>query len=312
MSTDLLLRSRLASRRCVRAAALGAALALLALGPGRVEGQLLTACAGEVSTPELLSGCANAIRGLEGVRDGIGVGHAGASALPGSASALGRRFGSTPRFAVAGRIGMVRFDRADPDSWTTRAPRSGWAPVFAAQAGIGVFDGFSLAPTVGGVLAVDLLTDISTLRLPSDDGFDGASLAWGYGVRIGLLRESFTLPGASVSILRRGGVSFRQEGTEGFLDADVTTTSIRATLGKEVLGFGVHGGAGWDHVSAEGTLQVTPSGAPGPAVDFSGEDDTRFVLFGGVARTFLVTTLGADFGWTDRAAFGSVFIRLTI
>jgi hypothetical protein len=207
---------------------------------------------------------------------------------------------------------MVRFDRADPDAWSTSGVSSGWSPVFGLSAGLGIFDGFSPAPTIGGVLAVDVIGDVSSLRLPSGDGFEEASLAWGYGVRIGLLRESFTLPGASLSVMRRSGVSFTTTGDEGSIDADVTTTSVRATVGKELLGLGVHGGAGWDRVSADGRLIAAPGGVPASSVDFDDESDTRFVVFGGVARTFLVTSIGFDVGWTDGVAFGSLSLRLTI
>jgi hypothetical protein len=297
--------------RIVSVVALAVGLALAA-APERAQAQLAAECSGSIATPEVVSGCANAVEGLLGTRDGLGVGHSLAAAIPGSASALGRRFGATPRVAVSGRMGIVRFDRAVPDSWSTREPASGWTPVFGAQVGVGVFDGFSIAPTIGGVFALDLIGDVSTIRLPSDDGFEGASLAWGYGVRIGLIRESFTLPGVSLSILRRSGASFAQEGTEGSLNADVATTSIRAAVGKELLGLGFHGGAGWDRVSAEGALQVTPAGGPGPAITFSDVASTRFVVFGGVTRTFLITSLGADFGWSDGVAFGSVSLRLTL
>lgn len=251
-------------------------------------------------------------RAVESIRDGLGVGHSGAAPIPGTASALGRRFGATPRFAVTGRVGLVRFDRHDPDAWGSGRPSSGWSPVFGLGAGVGLFDGFSPAPTVGGLLALDLLADVSTVRLPSDDGFDDASVAWGYGVRVGLLRESFTLPGASLSLMRRSGASFSVSGDRGSIDADVTTTSVRATVGKELLGFGVHGGAGWDRVSAEGDLRGTPAAGPATLLEFDDVTDTRFVVFGGVARTFLVTSLGVDAGWTDGVAFGSLSIRLTL
>ena len=290
----------------------GLALAIALVTPSSARAQLQAACTGEVSIPELASACAAAVQTLHGVRDGLGVGHSGAAPLPGTSSALGRRFGTTPRFAVAGRIGLVRFDRANPDTWSTSGSSSGWSPVFGLSAGVGVFDGFSPAPTVGGLLAVDVLGDVSTVRLPSDDGFEDASVAWGYGVRIGILRESFTLPGAAISLMRRSGASFSTSGDQGSLDADVTTTSVRATVGKELLGLGFHGGAGWDRVSADGTLVAAPGGGGGTPVAFDDESDTRFVVFGGVARTFLVTSLGIDAGWTDGVVFGSLAIRVTL
>jgi len=246
-------------------------------------------------------------------RDGLGIGHGGGAAIPGTSSALGRRFGATPRVAVAGRVGFVRFDRQSAGAWDGRGRSdSGLSPVFGASVGVGLFDGFSPAPTASGLLGVDLIGDVSTVRLPSGDGFESSSLAWGYGVRIGLLRESFTLPGASVSIMRRSGASYVMEGERGSLDADVTTTSVRATVGKDLLGFGVHAGVGWDRTSTEGLIRV--DGAGGPPVELPFEDEQRdnTVFFGGIARTFLVTTLGADVGWSGDVVFGSLSVRLTI
>lgn len=302
-----------AGRSTVAAGAIVAGLALaLAATPDSAAAQLATRCSGEVATPELVSACAAAVTSLEGVRDGLGVGHAGAATLPGTSSALGRRFGVTPRFAITARAGLVRFDRVSPEGWSTSGRSSGWSPVLGLSAGLGVFDGFSLAPTVSGVLGVDLVGDVSSVRLPADDGFEEPSEAWGYGVRIGILRESFTLPGASLTVVRRSGASFSATGDEGSLDADVTTTSIRAVVGKDLLGLSLHGGAGWDASSADGILEVAPAGSGPVSVEFADEDDTRFVVFGGIARTFLVTSLGLDVGWSDRIAVASLSVRLTI
>lgn len=258
----------------------------------------------------------NASGAAEDVRDGLGIGHSGGAPIPGTASALGRRFGATPRIAFAARVSYVRFDRTGADGWgagpDSGDPTSGWSPVYAASVGVGAFDGFSVAPTVSGVLGVDVLGDVSTVRLPSDDSFQDASVAWGYGVRVGLLRESFTLPGASVSVMRRSGASYAMEGEDGSLDADVTTTSVRATVGKELLGFGVHGGVGWDRVSTAGRIATDGNGGAAVQIDFDDETDTHTVIFGGVSRTFVVTSLGADIGWSGDVVFGSVSFRLTL
>lgn len=292
--------------------AIAIAMGALHAAASPAQAQLVQACGGEVSTPELISTCATAVATLEGLRDGLGVGHAGAAPLPGTSSALGRRFRATPRVSLAARAGLVRFNRANPDSWSTRAASAEWATVLGLSAGVGLFDGFSPAPTVSGLLGLDLLADLSTVRLPSDGGFTGASVAWGYGLRLGILRESFTLPGAYLSVMRRSGASATLAGDEGSLDADFVTTSLRGVVGKEILGFGLHGGAGWDRTSAEGVFGAAPGGGPAVVTEFDGESATRFVVFGGLTRTFLVTSFGLDVGRTDGVTFGSLSIRLTI
>lgn len=292
---------------------LAAALPLIGLlwaVPG--DAQLVSGCSGEVATPPLLGACEAGVASLEGIAEGVALGHAGTVALPGAASTLGRRFGATPRFAITGRVSFVDVASVDPDAWSAGSEQSSWVPVFGVALGVGAFDGFQLATTVGGFLALDAVADISTARLPSGDGFDGASTAWGYGLRVGILRESFTLPGVTLSVMRRQGGSANISGTEGSLDTDVTTTSVRAVVGKELLGLNVHAGAGWDRWSADGRLAVTPLGDAGTTTGFDAERGTGSVVFAGVSRTFLVTQVGADLAFSGGIAMASVHVRLTL
>lgn len=268
-------------------------------------------CELPVEQNQLGPACLDGLRALDDLRPGLVIAAGLGAPLPGSASNLGRRFGKTPRVAVGGRIGIARFDVRDPDAWGTGDASSSWVPVFSGSIGIGAFDGFSLAPTVSGLLSIDLLGDVATTRLPSDRGFDGASTTFGFGARIGLLNESFTLPGASISVMRRTGASATLEGEVGSLEADMSVTSIRATVGKDVLGFGVFGGMGWERHSADAQFLIADDVAP---LSFRTDTGTKTdkLLFGGVTRTFLVTQFGLEFGFSDEVAFGSLSLRLTI
>jgi len=285
---------------------------LLVAAPASAQIQTRTRCTLVI---DLASGrCASAGVASDQLREALSAGHAQGLPLPGSVSTLGRRFGSTPRVALSARVGFTRFDFSDPERWDGGDPEteSVTAPTFSAAVGVGLLDGFSIAPTVGGVLSLDVIADLSTMRLPSGSSFDGASTAFGYGVRVGLLRESFTLPGASISVMRRTGASASVSGTGGSLESEVTTMSIRAGVGKEVLSFGLLGGVGWDHASSDWSATALGTGTDTISVSESGSDDTVFTVFGGITRTFLVTQVGLEAGWTEGLFFGSIGLRLTL
>jgi hypothetical protein len=201
-------------------------------------------------------------------------------------------------------------------------------PSLRADAVLGLFDGFSPAPTVGGVLALDLVGSLSTVLLPDDGGFDGAASGGGVGLRLGVLRESFTLPGVTLSAARRwmGTVRIGDVETDGAeARTDVRVTSLRATAGKEFLAFGILGGVGWDRYGGDARITVAPDPQEGGptargAADFSRE---RILLFGGLSYTFLVARISLDGGYaggSDPVAgrtglaydpeAGSVWVRL--
>ncbi len=245
---------------------------------------------------------------------GLGLSVSGGSELPGSASTLGIRIRRTPRVTVNGRIGVVWLRAPDvlgeggapaPEESTT---------VTTVQGGVvlGVFDGFSAAPTLGGILALDLLGEVDFLFLPGSAGFGGNSLSWGIGARLGVLRESFTVPGITVSAGWRSvaEVGFGDPGSgspvdglegPGGMEFDLEITSVRALLGKDLLGVGLLLGGGWDRYVSDVLLAVAdPDGAMDPGVATAdGIANTRWLLFGGASRTFLVAQVSVELGWAD-------------
>jgi hypothetical protein len=167
-----------------------------------------------------------------------------------------------------------------------------------------VFDGFSPKPTVGGVLALDLVLTGDWAFPSGDDGFDGSVGAWGYGLRIGVLRESFTLPGITLSATRRhqGSMEVRPD-PDGYprVGFDGTTSSFRGEVGKDLGGFGFLGGVGWDRYSSDVSLRLGELEPGGPEVSLStsGFDSDRVLFFGGISRTFLVAQLAGEFGYAQ-------------
>jgi hypothetical protein len=208
--------------------------------------------------------------------------------------------------------------------------------VFPVEVGVtvGVLNGFALLPTVGGIFSLDLLGSATLVGLSDSAGFDGSIEGLGYGVRLGLLRESFTLPGVSVSVVRRS----MTQASWGRADADrvsltfkPTVTSVRAVGGKDLLAVGVLGGWGWERYSGSTTLSVRQ--AIGGLVrtgqaSSGGFTSDRQLYFGGLSYTFLVLQVSAEVGyatgWADTlgrtaggndptkgSVFGSVASRLT-
>ena len=304
-----------------------AALAGDALAQGATE-TLAARCA-SAGAPALrcteLAVTARALQGSVGLLAGLG------SEVSGSAGTLGRRLGATPRIAVGARAAFAHVglpDLTDPGAEPSREATF-VVPAVRAGVAVGLFDGFFVLPTVGGVLSLDLLANTSVLFVPTADGFDGKASGWSLGARLGLLRESFTLPGVAVSLTHRDvqpirfGEALGAGG--GAVESDATVTSVRATVGKDLLSVGLLAGMGWDRYG--GSVTLRPVGMP--EVHEGSFTHSRRLYFGGASLNFLILQLSAEGGWAQGAgavsgyrgapfdpargtAYGSVAFRLTI
>ena len=226
---------------------------------------------------------------------------AAGSPIPGTASNLGTRVGGGPRLSFFAQ-GMA-MSWGLPSSATLGEERSSVVTGFRFGAAAGLFDGFRLMPTVGGFLATDVFADASTVLTSEGDGFSGAQGAFALGARIGLLREGFTLPGASVSVARRFGGSLRYGDTAAGdvvdVEADPSTTSLRVAVSKDLFAVEVLGGLGWDRFSGDVTLRV-PDGGAGTLVLNDGLEDSRRIYFASASKTFsLILTLSVEGGWAE-------------
>jgi len=255
--------------------------------------------------------CVEGLLALQSARGALGLAAAGGSPFPGTASSLGQRFPGSPRVAVAGGVGFTRM--AFPAVWDggTAPPGERTATVggLRASAGVGILQGFSPAPTVGGVLSVDLLGSVAFLSLPAGAGFSGGVASYGYGVRVGLLRESFTLPGVSLSAVRHGagrvtllpqgvGPAAGQASPLRTLTFSPGGTSVRGVVGKDLFGLGLQAGAGWDRHGGELRVRLGDEvGAGFSEVGGRGAATTRSLLFAGATYTVLVLQVGGELGW---------------
>lgn len=284
-------------------AALGGALLTLVAGSSRAQGQNVAALAnqctlagGNAAQCTELAITARSLQGHVGLMAGLG------SEVSGSAGTLGRRLGATPR--IAGGLRLAFANVALPDLYDTGSdlPRETKfvLPSLRAGVAVGLFDGFSLVPTVGGVLSLDLFAGTSVLFLPSGEGFQKHAGALTLGGRVGIFRESFTLPGVAVSVSRRNLGSVRlgdANGPWGGVDLAPHVTSLRVTVGKDLLGVGILAGAGKDWYGGRATIQVRESGGNVISANDSDYGHGRSVIFGGASMNFLILQVSSEVGF---------------
>jgi hypothetical protein len=308
-----------------------AAVALAA--PVRLEAQTPAALAARCTA----AGGVSAVCAATGVAAEALVGHLGllaglGSDVPGSASTLGRRVGSTPRIALALRAGVNGAALPDLGDASGLASSSFLAPSVRGSVTAGLFDGFRLMPTVGGFLSVDAFGAFGVALLPERRGFDGGVGALSVGARIGILREGFTLPGVSVSLARRfvgeSALGDVASGDPARLVVDPSVTSVRVTVGKNLFAVDFLGGLGWDDHAARADFNVT-DGLGGRASGNGSIDASRRLYFLGAATSFgLVFSAAVELGVArgfdpvpiylgafdpgGRTVFGGLALRLTI
>ena len=312
-----------------------AGLAVCALGAGIGVGDVSAQDAGSLASLCTSSGtagtgpcaeaavAARALLGHVGLLAGLG------SEVPGSPGALGLRLGTSPRPALSIRAGVAHVALPDHTGTSRPAPKTSFlVPTVHAGFALGVFDGFFLRPTAGGFLSLDLMVQASFVFLPSGSGFEDRVGAVSYGARLGILRESFTLPGIAISASRRnvGDIALGSvtQGDLFQLALDPTVTSIRATVGKDLLAVGLLAGMGWDSYGGSVTIRADDSAAT--LNDFS---ESRFLYFAGASLNFLVLQVSAEGGMARGFSpvagysgtsfdpggatwFGSVAFRLTL
>lgn len=161
-----------------------------------------------------------------------------------------------------------------------------------ADVALGLYKGF----TPGGLGALDLLVSASYIPEYSNGSIDvslpSGSLKFGFGAKVGVIRETATAPGVSVSFLRRELPRVDITGSSGddrllLEDVRVRSKSWRAVAGKSLLFFGLGAGYGRDTYDSNARITVTVApraatqgGTGGPIA--LGQKLSRSNLFGTV------------------------------
>lgn len=274
--------------------------------------------------------CGEVAVATQALRAGLGFVGAGGTDVPGSSSTLGKKLGSVPRISgsIRASLGRLKSPRVTGVSRPGVDDQTLWVPTIQGSIVVSVLDGFSVVPSVGGLFALDLLATGSYLKLPNEFGDNTGTV--GVGARLGLLRESFTAPGVSVSVVHRsfGEATYGGRTTDNAEIAfDLSTTSVRAIIGKDLPFIGFFAGVGWDWHRGDMSLRAR---APGGAISTATDDftDRRTVYFGGTSWSFLVLQGSIEAGWSSgfgdlpgrtgdfsassRLFFGSAALRVTL
>lgn len=298
--------------RAVGAGVLAAAAGLLVAWPSPAAAQspipeMVEGCVSD--REEFRAACEDAALVLQAAHGGLGLLASGGGALPASASTASWRPASRIRLVLDGGVTVSRIPWPEPD----RSLGEGLGERRTFQgirlaASVGFFGGFSPRPGVDGVLAVDGVGSFRYLQLRRRDGFGGYPRGWGGGVGIGLLRESASLPGATLTVLRHrldrirfNGRVQREDGEEQSLTVDLAprVTSVRAEVGKELPLVRLTVGGVWDRYGGEGWIRAAREGAgigfaPPEIHDLSAN---RTYLFLGTSRAWEAAEVAAELAW---------------
>ncbi len=284
--------------------------------------------------------CHDAVLSVELLQAELGMVLAGGNPVLGTASPVGTKFRFIPRFNIGGRIAVGSAgipdvldypqDIADPTG-----ERSFSVPVAQLDLSVGVFDGLQLGTTLGGLASVELLGTLGAIMLPDDEGFGGNVTGLGLGARIGVLRESFTAPGISISAMYKwhGRVQYgdTDRGDAGSFEMDMKVFSLRAGLSKSFVAFGFALTLGYDSYWSEvGFILDPPPAGPPVALPAAGEtadlQAERWSAFVDVSYIVLYFNIVAEAGWQEEQKlisskgdefgsgnfFGTLGIRLTL
>jgi hypothetical protein len=290
-------------------------------------------------TPADLRYCYALAQAVEAAQPRLGILIAGGNPTLGAVAIRGLRIGALPPSSLTARLSVVGTELPDVrrrETAATQAIRMA-APALDATASMALHPGLRAAG-MAGLGAVDLLASATWLpfNLVNVRGLadDTPAFALGAGARVGLLRETFGTPGASVSVMYRhlGRVGYgtvcpagaganliaatglgydlaaglcATPADPGEFSIDLGGWSSRATVGKRLLGIGVTGGIGYDlfrsRIGFGLAASPTLPGLGTQPVYVRGSDlrlrQDRWSAFINGAYTFVLTTLAAEVGW---------------
>lgn len=216
--------------------------------------------------PQLRNLCSQVVSTMASVQPIVGVAFSGGNPVLGTGSALGRRFG-VPRFSVTGRVNVAVADvpelinanvgQLSGDALAIQPLQTSRYPIPSVQVdlAVGLLDGFSFTPAIGGVGALDLLGSVSFVPAVHDIRLEEGILNVGGGVRVGIIDGGPLMPGISISGMYRQLSDIRfgsiQQGDAAQFRTNLSTWSGRAVVSKGLLMVDLAAGVGIDHYSGD-------------------------------------------------------------
>ena len=194
----------------------------------------------------------------------------------------------------------------------------------AAILRVGILEGITLGPSVHGLGSIDIYLRLGTLI---NNGRESASTdIWGFGTRIGVLRNSILSPAISLS------AGYHKSGDFGLAksiygpypgpqDADISIWSLRCDLSKNLFFLTPMAGVGLNRNRIKSTRTGIDFGDGPPDLNPNrnyftpeGFEVTRndLVYYAGVEWNVFLMRLGLELGRTGGETFGSLGLRFVI
>ncbi|CAN5203181.1 hypothetical protein BH23GEM4_BH23GEM4_03480 [soil metagenome] len=326
----------MSTRRCLWITACCSAL-LAGAAPAQ-ESDLSAPC----QRPEVASSrdfCIAVAQTVASAQPQLGILLAAGNPTPGTAGSDGLRLLGLPAVSVGVKVNGVLARLPDVIESDGRSGTVGEfeivAPALSGVATVQLFPGFAASPAVRGIGALDLIGTLTWLpfdAVGSDRFVRGSEFSYGIGARLGVLREGFTTPAVSLSVIRRdlgevaaGSVCRRDDELATFVDSDdefdfelgscagsgdpaeygfgLVDWSGRAAVSKHLLGLGLAAGVGYDAFRSDlrfGLEADCPSGVPGRCfarVSGLRAEADRWSAFGNASFSATVFSVTAEVGW---------------
>lgn len=278
--------------------------------------------------------CDAAVDGTRSLHPIAGLLVSGGNPVIGTANTLG----GLGRFSLTARANAANVVLPDPDyagaAGEVPSREELYAPVPLLEAAAGIYEGLP-----SGLLSIDLLG--SAQLLPTDQIADLAvdddarrigdvALGFGYGVRVGILRDDGPLPAVSASVMRRSipRIAFGnvEQGDEFRYGIDLQATNLRLVASKRFAALQLAGGIGWDRYTGDAGIELRGQSGSALALELKESRTLVFLNAGLDLAAFSVvgelgyqsgrdTELGTDFEDFDSTSgtlFAGLGLRLSL
>jgi hypothetical protein len=276
--------------------------------------------------------CDAAVDGTRSFHPIAGLLVSGGNPVIGTANTLG----GLGRFTVTARANAADIVLPDPayDGTPGEVPSREelYAPVPLVEGAAGIYQGLP-----SGLLSVDLLASaqllptnqIANLSVDKEARRIGdVALGFGYGVRVGIIRDVGPLPAVSLSVMRRNipevAYGDLDQGDEFRYAVDLYATNLRLVASKQFAVLQLAGGFGWDRYTGDARIEL--SDQPGSTLEVglkesrtlaflnAGLDLAAFSLIGEAGyqsgRDRELSTDFQDFDTTDGTFFAGLGLRV--